>query len=115
MNDTESIVAVATPPGRGGIGIVRVSGPKAASIARQILGTAVPARQAVHADFVDAENNAIDNGIALYFPGPHSYTGEDILELQGHGSPVVMQMLARRCLELGARIARPENSPSVHF
>jgi len=107
LSDTESIVAVATPPGRGGIGIVRVSGPKAGFIARRIVGVTMPAIQAVHADFVDAENNAIDNGIALYFPGPHSYTGEDVLELQGHGSPLVMQMLARRCLELGARLARP--------
>ena len=107
MSDTESIVAVATPPGRGGIGIVRVSGPKAGFITQRIVNVAVPARQATHANFVDAEKNAIDNGIALYFPGPHSYTGEDVLELQGHGSPVIMQMLARRCLELGARLARP--------
>lgn len=104
---TETISALATPPGRGGVGIVRVSGPQSADIARHILGKLPAARQASYLDFRDEEGVVLDTGIALYFPAPHSFTGDDVLELQGHGGPVVMDMLLKRCLQLGARLARP--------
>jgi len=103
------IAAIATAPGRGGIGVVRVSGIGVAAIIGGVTATREPIkpRVATLARFLDAGGNAIDEGIALYFPSPHSYTGEDVLELQGHGGPAVMQLLLRRCLELGCRIARP--------
>ena len=104
---SDIIAAVATPPGRGGVGIVRVSGSDLKSFAAALLGKAPAPRQAIHARFRDAAGDAIDDGVAIYFRGPSSYTGEDILELQGHGGPVVMQLLLRRCLELGARLAEP--------
>ena len=103
----DPIAAIATAPGRGGIGVVRVSGKSLAPLAQALLGKVPAPRHAVRAGFLDAHGAAIDDGIALYFPAPHSYTGEDVLELQGHGSPVVMQMLLKRCLELGARLAEP--------
>ena len=103
----ETIAAVATPPGRGGIGIIRVSGPLAGAIARGMLGRVPRPRYAEHRPFLDAENRPIDDGIALFFPGPHSFTGEDVLELHGHGGPVVMDMLLQRTIELGARPAHP--------
>jgi tRNA modification GTPase len=103
----DTIAAVATPPGRGGIGIVRVSGPQAAAIASGMLGRMPRPRYAEHLAFVDAEGKAIDDGIALYFPGPHSFTGEDVLELHGHGGQVVMDMVLQRTIELGARPAQP--------
>lgn len=103
----EPIAAIATPPGRGGIGVVRVSGRNLVALAQALLGKLPAARRAVRAAFLDALGATIDDGLALYFPTPHSYTGEDVLELQGHGGPVVMQMLLRRCLELGARLAEP--------
>lgn len=103
----ETVAAVATPPGRGGIGIVRISGPLVTNIARAVLGVTPPPRQAIHRTFTGADGEAIDDGIALFFPGPNSFTGEDVLELQGHGGPVVMDMLLGRILELGARSARP--------
>jgi tRNA modification GTPase len=103
----ETIVAVATPAGRGGIGIVRVSGALAGEIGRAVTGASPPPRRAVVADFRDGSGSVLDRGIVLYFPQPGSFTGEDVLELQGHGSPVVLQMLVRRCLELGARLAEP--------
>lgn len=105
MQPRDTISAVATPPGRGGIGIVRVSGEKAAEIARHILGFEPEARKARFSGFIDRDGEIIDQGIALYFPKPHSFTGEDVLELQGHGGAVVMEMLLRRTLELGARLA----------
>lgn len=101
----DTIAAVATPPGRGGIGVVRVSGPAARAIAQGILGAVPPSRLATLADFRADDGASIDRGLALYFPAPHSYTGEDILELQGHGGPVVMRELLRRCVSLGARVA----------
>jgi len=101
------IAAVASAPGRGGIGVVRVSGTNLAPFALALLGLVPAPRHAARADFLDARGVAIDEGIALYFPAPRSYTGEDVLELQGHGGPVVMQMLLRRCMELGARPAAP--------
>ena len=103
----DPIAAIATAPGRGGIGVVRVSGRNLVPLARALLGELPLPRHAVRAAFLDAHGAAIDDGIALYFPAPHSYTGEDVLELQGHGGPVVMQMLLKRCLEQGARLAEP--------
>ena len=86
---------------------MRVSGPACAAIARGVVGDVPSARHAARADFRAGDGALIDSGIALYFPGPHSYTGEDVLELQGHGGPIVMQELLRRCVEMGARIAHP--------
>ena len=103
----DPIAAIATAPGRGGIGVVRVSGRSLVPIALALLGKVPAARRAIRATFLDARGAAIDDGLALYFPAPHSYTGEEVLELQGHGGPVVMQMLLKRCLELGARLAEP--------
>jgi len=103
----DPIAAIATAPGRGGIGVVRVSGKNLAPLAQALLGKVPAPRRAIRTDFLDAGGAAIDDGLALYFPAPHSYTGEDVLELQGHGGPVVMQMLLKRCLELGARPAGP--------
>jgi len=103
----DPIAAIATAPGRGGIGVVRVSGRSLAPLALALLGKMPAARRAIRAAFLDARGAAIDDGLALYFPAPHSYTGEEVLELQGHGGPVVMQMLLKRCLELGARLAEP--------
>jgi len=100
-------VAVATATGRGGIGVVRVSGPNLSALAIEILGALPAPRLATHSMFSGEDGRAIDEGIALYFPAPASYTGEDVLELQGHGGPVVMEMLLRRCLRLGARLAEP--------
>jgi len=104
---TETIVANATPPGRGGIGIVRVSGPASRAIATAMLGTLPEPRFATFTAFSDAAGGTIDAGLALYFPAPNSYTGEDVIELQGHGGPVVMDLLVARAIELGARLARP--------
>ena len=102
-----TIAAIATPPGRGGIGVVRVSGADLANFAERLIGRAPIPRRAERAVFRDATGREIDEGLALYFPAPRSYTGDDVLELHGHGGPVVMQMLLRRCLELGARVAEP--------
>lgn len=99
------IAAIATPAGRGSVGIVRLSGPNLAAFALAILGRVPEPRQAVRVAFRDETGRPIDDGIALYFPAPRSYTGEDVLELQGHGGPVVMRMLLSRSLELGARTA----------
>jgi tRNA modification GTPase len=107
MSHPDTIVAAATPPGRGGVGIVRVSGPKTPQIAATLVGDLPAARQATLASFRDAAGQPIDIGIALFFPGPQSYTGEHVLELQGHGGPVVVEALVARVLELGARRARP--------
>ena len=101
------IVAVATAPGRGGIGVVRVSGYDLRPLMAAILGSTPNPRIATRSVFFGADASQIDNGIALYFPGPASFTGEDVLELQGHGGPVVLGMLLRRCLQLGARLAEP--------
>jgi tRNA modification GTPase len=102
-----TIAAIATPPGRGGIGVVRVSGADLANFAERLIGRVPMPRRAERAVFRDATGREIDDGLALYFPAPRSYTGDDVLELHGHGGPVVMQMLLRRCLELGARVAEP--------
>ena len=105
--DHETIAAVATAPGRGGIGVVRVSGPRAKALAITLSGREPIARHAHYGPFHANDGEVIDEGLMLFFPGPHSFTGEDVLELQGHGGPVVMDMLLRRCVELGARLARP--------
>lgn len=103
-----TIAAVATAPGRGGVGVIRISGKNLLPLAQQISGGKTPKpRLALYTDFLDAENRAIDSGLMLYFAAPASFTGEDVIELQGHGGPVVMQMLLSRCLELGARLAEP--------
>jgi tRNA modification GTPase len=102
-----TIAAIATPPGRGGIGIVRLSGPRAAAIASDLFGDLPQPRTAALRIFRDAAGEMIDGGIALYFPAPNSFTGEDVVELHGHGGPVVMDMLLARCLELGAKLAEP--------
>jgi tRNA modification GTPase len=101
----DTIAALATPPGRGGIGVIRVSGPLAATIAREILGELPRPRRAVLRPFRDIDGHALDTGLALYFAAPESFTGEDVLELHGHGGPVVMDMLLARTLQLGARMA----------
>lgn len=103
----ETIAAVATPSGRGGVGIVRVSGPLSLAIAKNIVGFEPKIRHAHYADFLDSRNEIIDQGIALFFKSPHSFTGEDVLELQGHGGPVVLDRLLKSVLEHGARLAKP--------
>ncbi len=108
MNTTDTIVAQATPPGRGGIGILRISGSKAKEVALSLLGKLPKPRSADHLSFFDATGRAIDRGIALWFPAPHSFTGEDVLELQGHGSPITLDLMIKYILMLpGIRIARP--------
>lgn len=105
---TDTIVAQATALGRGGVGIIRVSGPKAAEVALQLTGQHLKPRYANYLPFHDQNHQKIDQGIALYFPNPHSFTGEDVLELQGHGGPVVMDMLIKAILTIdGVRLARP--------
>jgi tRNA modification GTPase len=103
----DNIAAIATAPGRGGIGVVRISGGNLADVARNLTGKTPEPRRATYASFLDADGSVLDQGIALYFPAPHSYTGEDVLELQGHGGPAVLQAVLQRCLDLGARLARP--------
>src|SRR5579872_5078457 len=102
-----TIAAIATPPGRGGIGIVRISGPDASVIARELTGHAPKARRAQLRRFKDEDGGILDTGLVLYFQGPDSFTGEDVLELHGHGGAVVQDMLLQRVLDLGARQARP--------
>jgi len=103
----ETIAAIATAQGRGGVGIVRISGPLASAAAQAIAGRQLTPRHAHYGPMRSADGDVIDEGLALYFPGPNSFTGEDVLELQGHGGPVVLDMLLQRCLELGCRLARP--------
>ncbi|MEQ9464268.1 MAG: tRNA uridine-5-carboxymethylaminomethyl(34) synthesis GTPase MnmE [Haliea sp.] len=105
--DGDTIAAVATAPGRGGIGIVRLSGPKARAIGERITNSALRARYAHFCSFREPSGEVIDTGIVLYFPGPNSFTGEDVVELQGHGGPVILDLLLRACLGAGARQARP--------
>ena len=103
-----TIAAIATAPGRGGVGVIRLSGKDLLPLAQQISGGKSPKpRVALYTDFLDADGQPIDNGLLLYFAAPASFTGEDVIELQGHGGPVVMQMLLQRCLALGARMAEP--------
>jgi tRNA modification GTPase len=107
MPRADTIAAVATAPGRAGIGVVRISGPAVPAIIAGILGHAPEPRAATLCDFRDATSRTLDRGLALFFPAPHSYTGEDVLELHGHGGPAVLQLVLRRCLDLGARPAHP--------
>ena len=108
MSHSDTIVAQATPPGRGGVGILRVSGAQAAEVARQLLGKLPKPRYADYLPFTDSDGGVLDQGIALWFPGPHSFTGEDVLELQGHGGPVILDLLLKRIVALpGVRIAQP--------
>jgi tRNA modification GTPase len=104
---TDTIAAIATPPGRGGIGILRISGPHAQTIATAIAGDVPEPRHAALRVFRDAHGEMLDGGLAIFFPGPASFTGEDVLELHGHGGPVVMDLLLARAIELGARVAAP--------
>ena len=105
--ERETIAAVATAPSRGGIGVVRVSGPRAKAVAITLSGREPAPRHAHYGPFHADDGEVIDEGLMLFFPGPHSFTGEDVLELQGHGGPVVMDMLLQRCIALGVRLARP--------
>jgi len=105
--DADTIVALATPAGVGGIGVVRLSGPRALALAEKIAGPDLPPRRASHRRLRAADGALLDDGIVIAFPGPHSYTGEDVVELQGHGSPVLLQALLDAALQLGARMARP--------
>ena len=107
MTNTELIAAIATPLGRGGIGIIRLSGSNLPQLAEQLLGQLPPPRIASHRLFRAQDGSILDDGLALFFSAPHSFTGEDVLELQGHGGVVVLDMVLKRCLELGARLARP--------
>lgn len=108
MNTTDTIAALATPPGRGGVGILRISGRGAKDVALAVLGKRPKPRYADYLPFRDAEGSTLDQGIALWFPGPNSFTGEDVLELQGHGGPVILDLLLKRVLALpDVRIARP--------
>ena len=107
MARIDTIVAAATPPGRGGVGIVRVSGPKVPEIAAVILGELPPPRRATFARFLDVHQDPIDAGLAIFFPAPHSYTGEHVLELQGHGGTLVVEQIVARVVELGSRRAQP--------
>ncbi len=105
---TDTIVAQATAPGRGGVGIIRVSGPLASKVALEVTGKELRPRYAEYLPFTSEDGTQLDQGIALYFPNPNSFTGEDVLELQGHGGPVVMDMLIKRILQIpGIRTARP--------
>ena len=104
---TDTIVAIATPPGRGGVGMVRVSGKSLAEFGQILCARTLAPRTAKHTRFIDAATHIIDDGIAIYFAAPASFTGEDVLELHAHGSPMVLQSLVRRCVELGARHAEP--------
>ncbi|QYN41593.1 tRNA uridine-5-carboxymethylaminomethyl(34) synthesis GTPase MnmE [Gilliamella sp. ESL0443] len=106
--NSDTIVAQATPPGRGGVGILRISGPKAQEVAKAVLGILPKPRYAHYLPFLATDGTTLDEGIALFFPNPNSFTGEDVLELQGHGGPVILDLLLKRILEIsGVRIARP--------
>jgi tRNA modification GTPase len=103
----DTIVAIATPPGRGGVGVVRLSGPESFAIAERLCGTLPAARHAGLRDFRGADGEALDSGLVLCFEGPHSFTGEDVVELHAHGSPVVLELLVAACVDAGARRAGP--------
>lgn len=114
MSHNDTIVARATPPGRGGVGILRISGLKAREVAEAVLGKLPKPRYADYLPFKDADGTPLDRGIALWFPGPNSFTGEDVLELQGHGGPVILDLLLKRILTLRpAHLQSRVSSPSV--
>ncbi|MBX2849739.1 MAG: tRNA uridine-5-carboxymethylaminomethyl(34) synthesis GTPase MnmE [Acidiferrobacterales bacterium] len=103
---TDTITAIATPPGKGGVGVIRLSGPKALEIASAITQKKLPARQAIFSHFKNTEGETIDTGLAIYFAGPNSFTGEDVVELQGHGGPIIQDLLIKEIVRAGARPAR---------
>lgn len=103
----DTIAAIATPPGRGGIGVIRISGSLAPAIAKQLTGELPDSRVATFTRFTDASSEALDEGILIYFAAPASFTGEEVVEIQGHGGPVIQDMLLRRIVELGAQLAKP--------
>ncbi|MCW9028779.1 MAG: tRNA uridine-5-carboxymethylaminomethyl(34) synthesis GTPase MnmE [Kangiella sp.] len=107
MTIQDTIAAIATPPGRGGVGIIRVSGKKAEQIARKVLGKSLKVREATYLPFYDSNQCVLDQGIAILFKAPNSFTGEDVLELQGHGGPVILDLVLKEVLAAGARIAKP--------
>ncbi len=107
MSFKDTIAAIATPPGRGGVGIIRISGKLSSSIAKTLLKTELKIRDASYLPFYDDQEQVIDQGIAIFFKAPHSFTGEDVLELQGHGGPVVLDILLKELLKLGVRLANP--------
>lgn len=107
MTVTDTICAIATPPGVGGVGVIRISGPLVPEIAKALLNETPRPRYAHFSSFLDKDGSVLDTGLALFFPGPHSFTGEDVLEIQGHGGPVIMNLLLQRILSLGVRLARP--------
>ncbi len=112
-NRTDPIAAIATAPGRGGVGIVRISGPRLQALVEALFGRSLRAREATYLPFRAADGATLDQGLALFFPAPHSYTGEDVLELQAHGGPVVLQLLLARCLEAGAQIDPATGRPRL--
>ena len=105
--DTDTIAAIATARGNGPVGIIRLSGPDSHAVAYALSGSELTPRYAHYRSFLDSEGHAIDSGLAIYFPGPNSFTGDDVVEIQGHGGHIVLQALLSRCIELGARQARP--------
>ena len=107
QNDKDTIVAIATATGRGGVGVVRLSGEDLSLYLEGIIGRDIAPRQASYCRFLDSAGGTIDQGVALYFPAPSSFTGESVLELQGHGGMVILDSLVQRCVSLGARVARP--------
>lgn len=106
-SDSDTICAIATPPGRSGVGIIRLSGPLCLTLANHLLGFTPKPRHAHYCSFLDLSGNVLDQGIALFFPGPHSFTGEDVLELQGHGGMWLLDSILKTAVEAGARLARP--------
>ncbi|GAA4346381.1 tRNA uridine-5-carboxymethylaminomethyl(34) synthesis GTPase MnmE [Kangiella taiwanensis] len=106
-NTQDTIAAIATPPGRGGVGIIRVSGKLAETVAQKILKRSLSVREATYLPFYDHNQTVLDEGIAILFKGPNSFTGEDVLELQGHGGPIILDLLLKEILSLGVRLARP--------
>ena len=111
---SDPVIAIATAPGRGAVGMVRVSGKGLLPFVRALVGRELKPREATYGPWRDAQGQPIDHGLTLWFPGPHSYTGEDVLELQGHGGPVVLQLLLARCLEAGQALpARIREHPGL--
>ena len=114
MSSNDTIAAIATAPGTGGIGVVRVSGKKTKIIAERIIGKLPAKRTAATRTFINAAGDSLDAGLALYFKGPNSYTGEDVLELQGHGGPGVLRLVLRACIDAGRDLLSPENLHKEH-
>ncbi len=105
---SDTIAAIATPPGRGGVGVIRLSGPQAYSIALQLNAKKdLTPRVAKYCSFINRNGDILDNGLVIYFKAPHSFTGEDVVELQGHGAPIALDSLLKECIILGARLAKP--------